>query len=513
MHAYLHFRSVVLILLLIAACCCVRPARAAVVAPGPLVAAGAPAVLGDDQSTIQLLGSLPGAATRVQVVGTRAYVGGPSSLRVVDASDPTSLSLLGSSPVAVADLHVVGDVAYVAGSGGLRIVDVADAAHPLLRGSYDLPVGDGRLSHGASRVDVVGDRAYVIFQQTIVGIPPNRSELAIVDVRDRAKPALLGRYDLGPSFSDLAVVDGYAYVGGTIDVGGATGRFYNAYLAILDLRDLASPALIGSYRGSELLSGGSGGAIAVDDVIVYLGIAIGSALYALDVRDRAHPMLIGTLPIGASDLRVAGQFAYLAGMAAGLAIVDIRNPAALAQRASSGGLGMPAGVDIAGDIIYVAGDNGLRAARFLPRTTALIPASGATIETTVGRVRYDIPDGAFSDTVVLTHTLQLAADLLPAPALVRIGPAFEIATSYSATGLPAPPTSPITITVGYTDSERGPAAASTPTLYYLDGGAWVQAPGSLLDQTARSVAVPSQRMGVWALMGQARRAFLPALRR
>lgn len=55
--------------------------------------------------------------------------------------------------------------------------------------------------------------------------------------------------------------------------------------------------------------------------------------------------------------------------------------------------------------------------------------------------------------------------------------------------------------------------ASTPALYYLEGSTWVEAPGSILDQSARSVAVASKRLGVWALMGQADWAFLPALRR
>jgi hypothetical protein len=72
---------------------------------------------------------------------------------------------------------------------------------------------------------------------------------------------------------------------------------------------------------------------------------------------------------------------------------------------------------------------------------------------------------------------------------------------------------PITITVDYTDSERGAAVANTPALYYWNGGAWVKEPSSVLDQSARRVSATSKRLGIWALMGDARRTLLPILRR
>ena len=118
---------------------------------------------------LQLVGSLSGSATHVQVVGTQAYVGGPDSLRIVDVSNPASLAVLGSYPSTVEDVHVVGNIAYLAGPDGLRTVSVADPAHPILRGSYDLPPIGEIYSQSASRVQVVGGYAYVIFQETIIG--------------------------------------------------------------------------------------------------------------------------------------------------------------------------------------------------------------------------------------------------------------------------------------------------------------------------------------------------------
>ncbi|HJZ48539.1 MAG TPA: hypothetical protein VKE41_15290 [Roseiflexaceae bacterium] len=507
-------RSIVLALLLVALCC---PARASHATSGIFTR---PASLGDDRSVIQELSSLAGNVTCVQVVGARVYAGGPDGLLIADVSNLAAPSQLGSYPGAVIALHVVGSIAHLAGPDGLRIVDVTDAAHPVLRSSYYLPLRGETFSQSASRVQVVGNDAFVIFQQTVAGIPPYRSELAIVDVRDQSNPALRERVDLGPSFNDLALVDGYAYIGGTTDVGGATGRFFSAYLSVLDVRDPAHPTPVGRYQSAEVLAQNSTGALAVADDVAYLGLTNGPALYTLDVRNRNNPTLLGSLPpsagpaFTAKDLRVADQFAYVAGSPVGLAILDIRNPAAPALRTSTNLPGTSYAVDVAGDIMYVAaGDAGLRLARFIPRTAAAIPTGGGTLEATVGRVAYHIPPGAFADTVAMTHTLRIANDLPPAPMLTRIGLAFEITASYSATGQLAQPTLPITIAVRYTDSERVPATAGSPALYYLDSGVWAKQTTSTLDQTGRTVTATSPRLGIWALMGEAKRALLPAMRR
>ena len=96
---------------------------------------------------------------------------------------------------------------------------------------------------------------------------------------------------------------------------------------------------------------------------------------------------------------------------------------------------------------------------------------------------------------MVTHTLRIGDDLPLAPTHVRVGPAFEITASYSATGQLAQPALPITITVGYTDLNREPAVADTLALYYWDGSAWVTEPSSALDQAARRLR---PRRSAWA---------------
>jgi hypothetical protein len=197
----------------------------------------------------------------------------------------------------------------------------------------------------------------------------------------------------------------------------------------------------------------------------------------------------------------------------GLAIIDIRDPSAPLRRVSYGLVGRPHSVDTAGDLVYIAGDFGLQIVRFLPRTTTIIPAGGGVLAATVGRISYQFPPGAFAGTALVTHTLRIANDLPPAPAHIRMGPAFDITARYRATGQLAQPALPISITADFTDAERGAAVADTPALYYWDGSAWVKEPSSALDQQARTVTATSKRLGLWALMGDARRAMVPILRR
>ena len=121
MRVSLRLRLIVLMLALVALCCPGRASNAAIASWPSASILSAPAALGSDTSSLQLVGSLGGSATCIQVVGTRAYVGGPDSLRVVDVSNSASPAVLGSAPGEVADVHLVGDVAYLAGSSELRI--------------------------------------------------------------------------------------------------------------------------------------------------------------------------------------------------------------------------------------------------------------------------------------------------------------------------------------------------------------------------------------------------------
>src|SRR4051812_33018239 len=90
MRVSLRLRPIVLTLLLVAVCCPRRASNAAIASWPAASIVSAPAALGSDTSAIQLLGSLGGSATYVQVVGSRAYLGGPDSLRVIDVSNPAS---------------------------------------------------------------------------------------------------------------------------------------------------------------------------------------------------------------------------------------------------------------------------------------------------------------------------------------------------------------------------------------------------------------------------------------
>ena len=84
-------------------------------------------------------------------------------------------------------------------------------------------------------------------------------------------------------------------------------------------------------------------------------------------------------------------------------------------------------------------------------------------------------------------------------------------TVYSGTGQPAQiaPGQTYTLTVQYTDAEKGPAIESTLALYYWDGSQWVKEPTSVVDTANNVVTATPDHFSKWAVLGETRRLYLP----
>jgi len=194
------------------------------------------------------------------------------------------------------EVAVVGDYAYICDWGPLRIVDISDPTTPVEVGSYSPPYGEG----GCGTMAVAGKYVYT------GGWPV----LNIVDVTNPSAPVRVGRA------SGLYIPHGM-----TVD---------GAYAYIVDSTDTGSGYL---YR-----------------------------LLIFDVSNVTHPFITGvfTFTIGAADVAVAGNYAYVANLEAGLRVIDVSNPSApfeVGVYASSKAVG----VTIAGSYAYVAEESyGLR---------------------------------------------------------------------------------------------------------------------------------------------------------
>src|SRR5262249_57870956 len=80
----------------------------------------------------------------------------------------------------------------------------------------------------------------------------------------------------------------------------------------------------------------------------------------VDVSDRVHPRVVASrsLPGNANDVRVAGNFAYVAAGSAGLQIVDVSNPLNPVVTGSLNTGNVAWDVMVKGSLVYIANGTG-----------------------------------------------------------------------------------------------------------------------------------------------------------
>jgi hypothetical protein len=378
---------------------------------------------------------------------------------------------------------VAGRYAYIVADGVLRIVDVANPAAPTEVGVYDTP-------GYAWDVAVAGHYTY---------IADGEGGLRIVDVANPATPAEVGFYATPGSAEGVAVAGRYAYVA-------------DGVLRILDVANPAAPTEVGFYDTT-----GWAGDVVVAGRYAYVAATWGFEVGGLCIVAVSNPTAsteVGCYDTGwnAGAVTVVGQYAYVADGYRDLWILDVGNPAAPTQVGFYATLGSVGGVVVAGDYAYVAdGDGGLLILRFAPSAAASIPTTGGSLISSFDQTSYTFATGTFPDTVTITHTTRLPGHVPSIGQLAGIDHFFEVTAVYSDTGQPAQPTQPYTVTVQYTDDERGPAIEDTLALYWWDGTQWVREPTSGVDTTNNTVTTTPARFGLWAVLGETRRMLLPVI--
>ena len=451
-----------------------------------------------------------GAATGLYVTGGYAYVADPiNRLGVFDVSDPATPARV-SSPLDVwylgssfgiggvaRDVFVTGDTVYVAlGPSVSSFQAVRTLSHPAT-------VEETRLLNGCAppppsqwfyRVYVQGNYAYVIDVNYTLRI-----------LRFGGNPWLGGiEVATAGNARSVYVAGNYAY---------AAARA----LRIIDVSDPTAPAEVG-YAS-----------VLAEDVYVsgdYAYVAAGGAgLRVIDVSDPTAPVETGAYdtPGNASDVYVLGRYAYVADGWAGLRVVDISDPT-MPVEVSAYDKVYASRVHVADGYAYVLSRDGLgyayvlsRNGLYILRVPALVSTSistaGGRLTSPFDRTTYTLATGTFTDTVTITHTPLPPGNAPPTGTLANIGHFFVVNAVYESTGQPAQPTRPYTVTVQYLDTEKGPAIESTLTLYRWTGAQWQREPGSVLDEEANTVTATLNHFGTWAVLGETRRMYLPAILR
>lgn len=142
---------------------------------------------------------------------------------------------------------------------------------------------------------------------------------------------------------------------------------------------------------------------------------------------------------------------------------------------------------------------------------AASPGAGGIVTSYHGDTTISIPPSAVTGTVVITQSP--AYGMPPVGNLTGINHVFDITAIYSSTGQSAAiaPGHTYTITVQYTDAEKGAAIEGTLALYYWDGTQWIVESSTHVNPTTNTVTATPNHFSVWAVFGETKRVFLPLL--
>ncbi|MGD2091652.1 MAG: hypothetical protein PVH61_36095 [Candidatus Aminicenantes bacterium] len=265
----------------------------------------------------------------VFVKGKYAYCAADEAgVDIIDIGNPANPWKVGNidTPHPANSVYVSGNYAYVTvgdeiyswePDSSLQIIDITHPNHPILKGAYDIT--------GAKALYVKDNYAYVTAGD----------RMKIIDVSNPGSPTLLTDFALTPQsiYSylyfwgiDIHVMDNYAFIAVNQTYGPSDDDDL-VTLEIIDISDPRHPRRVGIYEPSVYLEY----PLAVYARGKYVYLATKSRLLVLDITKPAAPKEIGSCSSGSSehfigDIKVIGNYAYLASGCCGLQVVDISNP-------------------------------------------------------------------------------------------------------------------------------------------------------------------------------------------
>jgi hypothetical protein len=268
-----------------------------------------------------------------------------SRLLILDLSDPRRPMPLGSNqhPGRSERIAVRGQTAFVTAITRLQLIDVADPGRPQALGTVDdqiasLVVGDG-YAYGST------------------------SQILAIDFRDPQAPRALRRQQVGDArvpTGNLSLLEPSLFISRTND---PQAQSSDSTLYVADVSEPTNPRLRSSLpvpiRGG-LFAGNERILVAADRDNVNRD---SFELAVISVADPTAPRLLTTHPTpAASGLALAGDRAFLSGGSALLIVLNLADPSEPSDLAAFvGNYGARSGTQIAvtGDLVYVAGHQGI----------------------------------------------------------------------------------------------------------------------------------------------------------
>src|SRR5262249_33704879 len=111
--------------------------------------------------------------------------------------------------------------------------------------------------------------------------------------------------------------------------------------------------------------------------------------------------------------------------------------------------------------------------------------------------------------------LALWVTAVPSATLMSTEYKFNLTAIFSDTEQAAQlaPGQTYTMTLYYSDADRGPMIENSLAFYYWSGSQLVRDPTSVVDTVAKTLRATSNRLGLWAVLGETQRTFLPLVAR
>ena len=259
------------------------------------------------QTTFTQVAAIPGPADLVEIHGSRAYVVGHGTLRIVDIANPEAPRELGrhTFPEKIWGLQIAEPLIYVAADFfGFGILDVSDPSAPKLRGSLKTP---GQ----AKSVVVAGNKA---------AVADHMSGVDFIDTSNADKPTLLGSFYLEGYAREVALSGSIAY---------AVDAPFGVYAF-----DMTKPGALEPISSQQTANAPGSIVVSPDTAADGTKLAVlvgGGAIQIYELSKPAEPVRVTAFktPSG-RPVRAAlhGSRAFVADSREGLQVVDLSNPKA-----------------------------------------------------------------------------------------------------------------------------------------------------------------------------------------
>ncbi|MCP4581537.1 MAG: hypothetical protein GY839_07940 [candidate division Zixibacteria bacterium] len=242
-----------------------------------------------------------------------------------------NIELIGSydTPGQAQGIFIAGDLAYIAdGEAGLQIIDISDKANPALTGNY-------ATSDKAHDVYVENDFAY---------IAADHAGLEIIDITDPANPVFTGEYDTPCNTQNVIIGDGIAYL----------ADIYGGFIT-LNISNPSQPELLASFNEVSVRN------FTIRDNLAYLAVSV-FGIIIIDILNPAELVRVGGLYLPpyhtAGSIDIKDEYAYLACGDEGIWTIDISDPANPEVVAQTPTQGRAVDICILNEYAYVADSDG-----------------------------------------------------------------------------------------------------------------------------------------------------------